>query len=121
MFERYTEHARRVLFYARYEASQHGSVAIESEHLLLGLIRERKGNIQPILERAHISVDTIRHEIASRSTLRELVSVAVEIPFSRETKRILEHAVEESDRLEHREIDAEHLLLGILREEHSVA
>ena len=43
MFERYTERARRVLFFARYEASQLGSISIETEHLLLGLIREGKG------------------------------------------------------------------------------
>ena len=44
MFERYTERARRVLFFARYEASQLGSISIETEHLLLGLMgpgRER--------------------------------------------------------------------------------
>jgi hypothetical protein len=39
MFERYTERARRVIFFARYEAVQFGSTTIESEHLLLGLIR----------------------------------------------------------------------------------
>jgi ATP-dependent Clp protease ATP-binding subunit ClpA len=40
MFERYTEKARRVIFFARYEASQYGSPYIETEHLLLGLMRE---------------------------------------------------------------------------------
>ena len=40
MFERYTEKARRVIFFARYEASQFGAPAIEPEHLLLGLMRE---------------------------------------------------------------------------------
>jgi ATP-dependent Clp protease ATP-binding subunit ClpC len=40
MFERYTEKARRVIFFARYEASQDGSPYIETEHLLLGLLRE---------------------------------------------------------------------------------
>ena len=39
MFERYTEKARRVIFFARYEASQYGSTYIETEHLLLGLLR----------------------------------------------------------------------------------
>ena len=38
MFERYTEKARRVIFFARYEASQFGSPYIETEHLLLGLL-----------------------------------------------------------------------------------
>jgi ATP-dependent Clp protease ATP-binding subunit ClpA len=42
MFERYTEKARRTIFFARYEASQFGSVCIETEHLLLGLLREDK-------------------------------------------------------------------------------
>ena len=47
MFERYTERARRVLFFARYEATQLGSTSIETEHLLLGLIREGKGPDEP--------------------------------------------------------------------------
>ena len=42
MFERYTEKARRVIFFARYEASQFGAIQIEAEHILLGLIREDK-------------------------------------------------------------------------------
>ena len=37
MFERYTESARRALFFARYEVSQLGATSIETEHLLLGL------------------------------------------------------------------------------------
>ncbi len=42
MFERYTEKARRTIFFARYEASLFGSPYIETEHLLLGLLREDK-------------------------------------------------------------------------------
>jgi ATP-dependent Clp protease ATP-binding subunit ClpC len=45
MFERFTEKARRVVFFARYEASQYGSPEIDSEHLLLGLIREHKASV----------------------------------------------------------------------------
>jgi hypothetical protein len=42
VFECYTEKARRVIFFGRYEASQFGSPYIETEHLLLGLLREDK-------------------------------------------------------------------------------
>ena len=42
MFERYTERSKRVIFFARYEAAQLGSGSIETEHLLLGLMREGK-------------------------------------------------------------------------------
>jgi ATP-dependent Clp protease ATP-binding subunit ClpC len=121
MFERYTERARRVLFFARYEASQLGSVSIETEHLLLGLIREGKGLTSKIFARSHVSLEHIRKDIEGRTVFREKVSTSVEIPFSAETKRALQNAAEEADRLLHTYIGTEHLLLGILREERSVA
>ncbi len=121
MFERYTERARRVLFFARYEASQLGSVSIETEHLLLGLIREGKGLTSRIFQRSHLSLESIRKEVEGRTVFREKVSTSVEIPFSGETKRVLQYAAEEADRLLHSYIGTEHLLLGILREERSVA
>ena len=120
MFERYTERARRVLFFARYEASQLGSISIETEHLLLGLIREGKGLTSRIFARSHLSLENIRKEIEGRTVFREKVSTSVEIPFSTETKRVLKFAAEEADRLLHNYIGTEHLLLGILREERSV-
>ena len=121
MFERYTERARRVLFFARYEASQLGSISIETEHLLLGLIREGKGLTSRIFQRSHLSLDSIRKDIEGRTVFREKVSTSVEIPFSGETKRVLQYAAEEADRLLHNYIGTEHLLLGLLREERSVA
>ena len=121
MFERYTERARRVLFFARYEASQLGSVSIETEHLLLGLIREGKGLTSRIFARSEVALDSVRKEIEGRTVLREKVSTSVDIPFSAETKRALQHAAEEADRLLHTYIGTEHLLLGILREDRSLA
>src|ERR1041385_6737370 len=121
MFERYTERARRVLFFARYEASQLGSISIETEHLLLGLIREGKGLTSRIFARSHLSLENIRKEIEGRTVFREKVSTSVELPFSAETKRVLQFGAEEADRLLHNYIGTEHLLLGILREERSVA
>ena len=112
MFERYTERARRVLFFARYEASQLGSISIETEHLLLGLIREGKGLTSRIFARSHLSLESIRKEIEGRTVFREKVSTSVEIPFSAETKRVLQFAAEEADRLLHNYIGTEHLLLG---------
>lgn len=121
MFERYTERARRVLFFARYEASQLGSISIETEHLLLGLIREGKGLTSRLFARSHLSLENIRKEIEGRTVFREKVSTSVEIPFSTETKRVLQFSAEEAERLLHNYIGTEHLLLGIFREERSVA
>ncbi len=121
MFEKYTEKARRVIFFARYEASQFGSPYIETEHLLLGLIREDKNLTNRFFPKANASIDSIRKEIEGRATIREKVSTSVELPFSDESKRALNAAAEESERLSHKHIGTEHMLLGLLREERSVA
>ncbi len=120
MFERYTEKARRVIFFARYEASQFGSPTIETEHLLLGLMREDKSLTNRFL-RSHSSIESIRKEIEGRTIIREKVSTSIELPLSAECKRILAYAAEEAERLRHRHIGTEHLLLGILREDHCIA
>jgi ATP-dependent Clp protease ATP-binding subunit ClpC len=119
MFERYTERARRVLFFARYEASQLGRLAIEPHHLMLGLLREGKGITSRILANAKIDFVRLRAELESRSAFQEKVSTSVEIPFDEATKRVLMSAPEEADRFNHDYIGTEHLLLGILRDEGS--
>ena len=116
MFERYTEKARRVIFFARYEASQFGSPYIETEHLLLGLLREDKALANRFL-RSHASVESIRKQIEGHTTIREKVSTSVDLPLSHECKRVLAYAAEEAERLNHKHIGTEHLLLGLLREE----
>ena len=116
MFERYTEKARRVIFFARYEASQFGSPYIETEHLLLGLLREDKALSNRFL-RSHASVESIRKQIESHTTIREKVSTSVDLPLSNECKRVLAYAAEEAERLSNKHIGTEHLLLGLLREE----
>ncbi len=121
MFERYTEKARRVIFFARYEASQFGAPAIEPEHLLLGLMREDKTLTGRFFPRAQITIESIRREIESRTLLRERIPTSVELPLAPETKRVLAFSHEESDHLQHRHIGTEHLLLGLLREERSMA
>src|SRR6266705_866057 len=121
MFERYTEKARRVIFFARYEASQFGAPAIEPEHLLLGLMREDKTLAGRFFPRAQITIESIRREIEGRTILRERIPTSVELPLAPETKRVLHFSHDESDRLQHRHIGTEHLLLGLLREERSMA
>jgi ATP-dependent Clp protease ATP-binding subunit ClpC len=116
MFERYTEKARRVIFFGRYEASQFGSPYVETEHLLLGVLREDKTLTSRLLKSSG-SMEDIRAEIEKHSPIREKVSTSVDLQLSNECKRILAYAAEEADRLRHKQIEVEHLLLGLLREE----
>jgi ATP-dependent Clp protease ATP-binding subunit ClpC len=121
MFERYTEKARRVIFFARYEASQFGASQIEAEHILLGLIREDKGLTTRFFHRAHSNIELIRKEIEGRTIMRDRLSTNIDLPLSGEAKRVLAYAAEEAERLGNRHIGTEHLLLGLLREENSIA
>lgn len=116
MFERYTEKARRVIFFARYEASQFGQPYIETEHLLLGLLREDKSLTSRLL-RTHDSVESIRKEIEKNTIVQEKISTSVDLPLSNECKRVLAYAAEEAERLKHKHIGTEHLFLGMLREQ----
>jgi Clp amino terminal domain, pathogenicity island component len=120
MFERYTEKARRVIFFARYEASQYGSPYIETEHLLLGLLRDDRALANQFPGEVNAE-QGIRAEIERHITSRERISTSVEVPLAMESKKVLNLAGEEADRLGHRHIGTEHLLLGILRIEGSLA
>jgi ketosteroid isomerase-like protein len=120
MFERYTEKARRVIFFARYEASQFGSPYIETEYLLLGLLREDPALVKRFLGPTSVAAD-VRTEIERQITPRERISTSVEMPLTDECKKALNLAAEESERLAQRWIGTEHVLLGMLRVEGSLA
>jgi quinol monooxygenase YgiN len=121
MFERYTERARRVLFFARYEASQLGSTAIDTEHLLLGLLRENQGVASRIFEQARVDAMAVHVEIHDAAAGRPKIATSVEIPIAKEAKAALEHAAAEADGLRHPHIGTEHLLLGLLHYPESAA
>src|SRR5438552_2178527 len=122
MFERYTERSRRVIFFARYEALQYGSQVIAPEHILLGLMREDKTISARFFPFRHVlTVDTIRRDVEERIVVRERIPQSTELHLSAGTKQILFYANDESRQLKNRHIGPEHLLLGIVREEKSVA
>jgi ATP-dependent Clp protease ATP-binding subunit ClpC len=114
MFERYTEKARRVIFFARYEASEFGSPVIDTDHLLLGLVREEKQLCFRWIPKAQ--PEAIRQAIEGWSERGSKIPTTVDMPLSQASKDVLEHAREESDRLNSKPIGTEHLLLGLLQE-----
>ena len=115
MFERYTEKARRVIFFARYEASEFGSPVIDTAHLLLGLVREEKLVCFRWVPRAQ--PEAIRGAAESWIQRQTKVATNIDLPLSQACKSVLHHAKDEADRLNSKPIGTEHLLLGLLQEE----
>jgi len=73
MFERYTDRARQVVFFARYDASTLASSSIDTEHLLLGLLREGAGVAGKIFKRRKLTYEVVRREIEARGAERRRV------------------------------------------------
>lgn len=113
MFERYTEEAKRAVFFAHYEASRFGSPEITSAHLLLGLMRG------PKLLFSRAQADSIRKHIEAKVEVRQPIPSSIDLPLGKECKRVLAKAAEEAERLRHEHFGNEHLLLGLLAEQES--
>ena len=115
MFEKYTETARRVIFFARYEASQYGASRIEAPHLLLGLLREGQDIFNAIMSPASGGAAQLAAAVrAMQPKAEQEVSTSVDLPLSHACKKALANAAREATNLGSRMIDRPHLLLGLL-------
>jgi ATP-dependent Clp protease ATP-binding subunit ClpC len=120
MSEGYTEGARRVIFSARAQAMRYGSLCIESEHILLSILDEGKTHADRLFG-VDTSVESLRREIEKNLAIHASNPNSVDIPLTAESQEILKHAFGEADKLGHKQVGFEHLLLGILRVETCVA
>jgi ATP-dependent Clp protease ATP-binding subunit ClpC len=118
MFERFTERARRVIFFARLEASKTGCDAINTEHILLGLMRE---NMYLLPEFPPDSdLDAVRSELFGQPP-SEPRPMSVDMPLTESAQRVLKQSAHERYSQKDDLVTCGHLLLGVLREEQSGA
>ena len=115
-FNRLTPKARQALFFSRYEAGHCGSVTIEPEHILLGVVRACESWKPGLFEHAGLSLADARAEVAPRMRIRESLPSSVEIPLSDSTRLVLRAASEEADRLVHDHVGIAHVLVGLLHQ-----
>ena len=118
--ERFTQRARRVLSLAQEEAERMQHAHIGTEHLLLGLMREKDGVASRVLRDLGVRPDEVE-QIVERLTSANKRSGVQRMDLSPATKRVLELAVEEARRMKHPYIGTEHLLLGLIRSPEGVA
>ena len=115
MFERYTEEARRVIFFARYEASLLGSPTLETGHLWLGLLRQSKKLVKRLAPK--VTAEVIHERLAHKGLNSQRISMATDVALSDEAKRALAAAAAEADQRGQNYITADYLVLALLREE----
>jgi ATP-dependent Clp protease ATP-binding subunit ClpC len=120
MWQRFTERARKVIFYAQEEAQRLGESQVSTEHLLLGLVRESDSVAARILDRMGVSLQRIRNEIERYATRSE-ARLGAEMQLSPRAKRVIDLAYDEARQLNNNYIGTEHLLLGLIREGEGLA
>jgi len=120
MFERFTDRARRVVVLAQEEAVGLNHNYIGTEHILLGLIREREGVAAKALESLGISLEAVRAQVEETIGQGQSAPTA-HIPFTPRAKKVLELSLREALQLSHNYIGTEHILLGLIREGEGVA
>jgi len=120
MWQRFTERARRVVFFAQEEAGRLGENYVSTEHLLLGLVRETDSVAARILERLGVSPGRIRAEI-ERQVTRGDGRLGQDMQLTPRAKRVIDLAYDEARQLNNNYIGTEHLLLGLIREGEGMA
>lgn len=124
-FAPYTFTAYRLIFFAKGAAARLGSPAVETEHLLLAVLKEEEhfNLFLPLAPSREAILRKIEEHTAVRKpgALRVKPSALFDWPLSDECKRILDYANEEATLLGSKRVAPEHLLLGMLREQGSYA
>jgi len=119
-FQRFTERAKKVLTFAQEEAQAAGHGYIGTEHVLLALLREERGLAGIVLSTLGVELQGAREAV--RVLLGEARTIGVsQIVPTAHVKKVIEIAFEEAQRMGHRYVGTEHLLLGLLVEGHGVA
>ena len=119
-FDKFTERARKVLSLAQEEAQRFNHPYIGTEHLLLGLVREGEGVAARVLTNMGVQLPKVRSAVEFIIGRGE-GAVIGEIGLTPRAKKVIELAVDEARRLDHRYIGTEHLLLGLVREGEGIA
>jgi len=114
MYERFTERAKKLIVHARTEAKRLNSDFVRTEHMLLGLVRERDGVAARALANLGVDLDDLQRGIEQQMRHGAISSAGDDIPFSPSSKKVLEYAIDEARKLNHPYVGTEHILLGLL-------
>lgn len=119
MFDRLTEKAKEALNYAAEAALEMGQNYVGTEHLLVGLIREKDGVAGKILEANNVTDEQVIEKIDALIGTGEPIS-GINPEATPRTKRVIENSYREARSMGHNYVGTEHLLIAVLRESESI-
>lgn len=114
-----TEGVHRAVDLARRASQGYGSTQVDTEHLLLGLLQQRKRRKNLVawcLGEFDVTEHKVREQIERARTLNRRAGEEVEFAFGSHLRRVVERAREEARQLGVAYLGTEHLLLGLLGE-----
>lgn len=121
MNQNYTKSANNVLKYAKKIALGLAQEYVGSEHLLLGLVKEKNGLASAVLVKNGIDEERLESLISQLMMDNTNVALANKAEFSKRCQDILELANKEAIRFKAQQVGTEHLLIAIVKHPDSVA
>jgi len=117
-----TRTARRTLGAAREEASRLLHSVVDTEHILLGILRHEESDAWVLLDRLSIDPVALRRTLEGQASPgNPEMSRSSDLPYTTRAKVTLEQAMLACRELAHPQLGTGHLLLGLLREERGLA
>lgn len=118
---KYSQGVRDVISYSREEAQRLGNSCIGPEHLLLGILRDGNGSANQLLDKMNVDSKAVKEYIEERLRQTNEIAFDTDLPLLKSTEKILKYADLEARLLRKDELETEHLLLAIMRENTSLA
>jgi len=119
-YDKFTERTQRVLRFAEEEAKRFNHNYIDTEHILLGLVREGDGIAAKVLANLGVDLNKVRSKV-DLIIGRGHNPLHVEIAPTLSARRVINLAIDEARLMEHNYIGTEHILLGLVREGDGIA
>jgi hypothetical protein len=121
LYERFSDRAQKVMRMANQETQRLNHEYVGTEHILLGLIREKHGVAANVLKNLNVDLMETRMAVEKLTQRGPDMVTMGKLPLTTSSKRVIEYAMEESRNLQHNYVGTEHILLGLLREQEGVS
>jgi len=121
MFERFTDRAQKVMALAHEDAQRFDHESIDTEHILLGLVKEGSGVAANVLKNMGVDLLKVRTEVEKAITPGPDLVTMGKLPQAPRAKKVLGYAIDEARNLNHNYVGTEHMLLGLARVGEGVA